>query len=720
VLPLHTIEKHVAKALEEDDRWRVIIRGNCWLCPYCLKIGARDLRMDEPVEEKLAQHFLRGCTGWNYFNAEPEPIERLRHRARFLVFKLRILRWIRDDRRYRFAEDGRWLCPYCLDSSTVKVRPGILDDPEGWGDSPEDAPFLEEIVAHLLGCEDFKRGEDRLRSVQELEEAKTHGARLRGLEDLRERFRFERSYQLFDSSRRWLCPFCATAQDFRLSGKPTEEFYLGMGTHLSTCKARKVLGDKPRPVEELKDRIRAGAKARQLDKVRRKVSRHAMWRVRDLEGRWYCPYCTRQTLIQYPSRRDSSGELDRFLRGVLEHLSACDDYRRPDKAVRERAEMAAAVEEANLTITRVRRVRRLLSEDPLFGVTDRSHDWLCPYCRRVQRHIHLDFSEESATFEKTVEIVAAHLYRECDSANDDPPPIDLAGLKELARPRQVEVLRRAEPIGAPTDPLEESQWARIKRDLDLLKTRAAKRESSLQEARSKQLRLLSDLPEIPGYAFGRVYTPCDAVGGDFYNVFQASEGVWGFSIGDISGHGIEAALLMGLAKKLIEVHGRGMSSPAQVLCLANQDIYNDLDERTFVTAFYGVLEAERRTFRVARAGHDPVVLFNNRRSPRLQVIDQRGMALGMDEGPLFERAIEELEVTLMPGDLVFQYTDGVTETMNPQSEQFGNERLNAVIEANGQHEVEYVLWKIERALRAFRGEREQEDDVTMVAFQVLG
>lgn len=717
MLPLRTIEKHVAKALEEDDRWRVIIRGNCWLCPYCLKIGARDLRMDETVEEKLAQHFLRGCQAWDYFKAEPQPIERLRHRARFLVFKLRILRWVEEDRRYRFYEGGRWMCPYCLDPAAARIKPGLLDDPEAWGEAPEEAPFLEEIVSHLLNCADFQRGEDQLHSIQELEQTASQGARRRGIEALRERFRQERSYQLVDQSRRWLCPFCATAQDIRLEGKPGDEFFSAMGKHLSSCKARQVLGNRPRPVAELKDRIQQGAKARQLDKIRRKVAGHALWRVRDLEGRWYCPYCVRQTLIQYPTRRDSTGELDRLLRGILEHLSGCDEYRRPDKVVCERADMAAAVQEANLTITRGRRVRKLLSEDPLFGVTDRSDDWVCPYCQRVQRHIHLGMTEESATFEKTVEIVADHLYRECEAAHEEAPEIELAALEALARPPEVSEVR--EPLAEPRDPLEESQWARIKRDLDLLKTRAAKRESSLQEARSKQLRLLPDLPEIPGYSFGRVYKPCDAVGGDFYNVFRASEGVWGFSIGDISGHGIEAALLMGLAKKLIEVHGRGLTSPAQVLCLANQDIYNDLDERTFVTAFYGVLDAEERTFRVARAGHDPVVVFNPRRSPPLQTIEQRGMALGMDEGPLFERAIEELEITLESGDLVFQYTDGVTETMNEESEQFGNERLNAVIEANGHHEVEYVLWKIERALRAFRGSREQEDDVTMIAFQVL-
>ena len=717
MLPLRTIEKHVAKALEDDDRWRVIVRGNNWLCPFCLKIGARDLRMDEPVEEKLAQHFLQGCTGWNYFKAQPEPIERLRHRARYVVFKLRILRWIQDDRRYRFVSDGHWLCPYCLDSNAVALSEGTLDDPERWGPAPEEAPFLEEIVGHLLTCEGFQRGEDQLRSVRELDEARSRGVRKRGVEQLRQRFEQERSYQLVDQSRRWICPFCAAAQDIRLEGTPGDDFFHAMGTHLSLCKARKVLGNRPRPVEDLREQIQAGAKARQLEKVRRKVSGHAVWRVRDLEGRWHCPYCARPTLVSYPASREASDQLDRFLRGLLEHLSSCDDYRRPNASVREKIELQRSVEAANLTISRARRVRRLLAEDPLFGVCDRSLDWLCPYCQRVQRHIHLEIVEESASFEKTVEVVTDHLYHECEAAHEDPPEATLSQLKALARPPEAPAA--AAPVAAPVDPLEESQWARIKRDIDLLKTRAVQRESSLQEARSKQLRLLPDLPEIPGYEFGRLYKACDAVGGDFYNVFPTGEGQWGFCIGDISGHGIEAALLMGLAKKLIEVHGRGLRSPAQCLCLANQDIFSDLDERTFVTAFYGVLDARARTFRVARAGHDPVVLFNPARTPPLSVIEQRGMALGMDEGPLFERAIEELEVTLQPGDLVFQYTDGVTESMNPAGDQFGNERLNEILSTHGHQEVEYVLWKIERALREFRGTREQEDDVTMVAFKVL-
>ncbi|MGE0709435.1 MAG: PP2C family protein-serine/threonine phosphatase [Planctomycetota bacterium] len=726
MLSQRNIEKRVADALGSDDRWRVIVRGNNWLCPYCLKIGARDLRMDEAIEEKLALHFVRGCPAWNYFNSDPEPIERLRHRARYLVFKLRVLRWLLDDRRFRYLEGERWLCPYCLGGVDAPAPAHPLDDLTAWGEAPEESPFLEHLVSHLLQCEDFSQGEDRLRSVRELDEARTRQARRRGLDQLEERFRREPSYQLVDGAQRWLCPFCAQAQEFTLPGpRPPQAFFEAMARHLALCKARKVLDGQPRPVEELKEKVQGGARANKLDKLRRKLTRHAVWRVRDLEGQWYCPYCASGTLLGYPDKSPKpdeppTPEVDRFLSGVLQHLSRCPDYKGQDPRVRSREELAEAVQARNLELSGRRRVRRLLTSDPLFAVVDPFANWLCPYCKRVQGHVTLDADEGSATFEKTVELVTRHLYEECDAASEDPPRARRDELEALVRRQGLAASGvRERGVAAPPDELEESRWHKIKQDIDHLASQAAAHESSLQEARSKQLRLLPALPRIEGFEFGRVYKPCDAVGGDFYHLFPVGGDAWGVAIGDISGHGIEAALLMGLAKKLIEVHGRGVSSAAQALCLANQDIFSDLDERTFVTAFYGVLDLGKRRFRFARAGHNSLILYNPARTPPLQVIGQKGMALGVDAGPLFEKTLEELEVTLEPGDLVFQFTDGVSETLDEEGEQFGEERLCEVIAAHGHHEVEYVLWKVERALDAFRGAAEQADDVTMIGFKVL-
>lgn len=733
MLSQRTIEKRVQEELGRDERWRVIVRGNNWLCPYCLKIGARELRMDEAIEEKIAGHFVSACRGWDYFNAEPHPIDRLRQTARFLVFKGRIARWIAEDRRYQLTDDEqRWLCPYCAEATQAVAPERGLDAPGALGDHPEEGAFVTQVAGHLLKCPGFQEGEDQLRPVRELEERQARRSRRNRLARVKRRFEREASFRLMDADKRWLCPFCAVPQDLPASDRPGDAFFQGLADHLAMCKAYEVLEGKPRPVDELRAKIQAGARARQLDKLRGKVERHAIWRVRDLEGRWYCPYCGDPPgSVFYPKRQpDGSKEpaaQERFVGGVLEHLGTCDEYRRPKAKIRSRAEMAAAVQQANLQIDRHRRVRKALLEDPLWGVTDGFSNWLCPYCRRVNKQIHIADLRESTVFEKTVEQVVDHLHEACESFREDAAPkATLAELKAVVS--KADLLAsgiRESGSGVrliSTDSMDETSWQRIKEDLQVVKTRverARQRESMLKEARSKQLRLLPDVPDLPGYEFARVYRPCDAVGGDFYAFFQAAGGLQAVAIGDISGHGIEAALLMGLAKKLVEVHGRTCPSTAQTLSLANRDIFSDLDERTFVTVFFGLLDPETRRFKFSRAGHDPLILYNPRRNPALSILDSKGMALGMDEGPVFEGTIEELEVALQPGDLVLQYTDGVTETMNARNEQFGHERLYRVIEEHGRHEAEYVLWKIDRAIAEFRGERRRADDQTMLAFKVL-
>jgi serine phosphatase RsbU (regulator of sigma subunit)/rubredoxin len=730
VLSQRNVERRVAEELAQDERWKVIVRGNNWLCPYCLKIGARDLRMDETIEEKIALHFVRDCTQWNYFNVDPQPMSRLRQMARYLVFMGRVVRWITEDRRFRFVNDERgWVCPYCASTVAARIPEHALDDLASFGSSPEESPFCQDVARHLLSCDGFAAGEKEMRPVHELEEQRARSARRGRLDKLRNRFTQERSFQLVDQERRWLCPFCGIAQEIHLpKGGPDDDFFDAMEGHLATCKARRVLSGRPRPVEELRVKIEQGARERQLVKIRSKVSRHSLWRVRDLDGTWYCPYCTLQTLVLYPDRKadgeHAPSEREAFCQAVLDHLSGCEEYRRPKSKVASRAAMAAVIQDANVLIDRHRRIRRLLQSDALYGVTDSFSNWACPHCERVQKQIVLSNESESALFEKTISQIVNHLFEECDRYEPDvTPKISRPELETLMQRQSLHTSGvRQRGVVSPTDSLDEDTWQRIKEDLVAVKTRverARRYESSLREARSKQMRLLPELPSLEGFEFGRVYKPCDAVGGDFYHLFKASETTFGVAIGDISGHGIEAALLMGLAKKLIEVHARGVDSPAQTLCLANRDIFSDLDERTFVTVFYGLLDTETRRFKFSRAGHDPLILYNERRTPPLQVLDSQGMALGMDEGPLFERMIEELEIELTSGDLILQYTDGVTESMNSKSEQFGQDRLYAVVEEYGRHEVEYLLWKIERAVEAFRGGEPRADDFTMVGFKVL-
>ncbi|MEZ0227834.1 MAG: PP2C family protein-serine/threonine phosphatase [Planctomycetota bacterium] len=724
MLPAKAIEKRVAEGLERDERWKIIVRKNNWLCPYCGKIGARELQMDEAIESKIAEHFLRGgCERWEYFEAEPLAIDRLRLLAKLIVFKVRVGRWIAEERRFRFFDaDGRWMCPYCVKENDVPKPPSAL---ETGVIVPEEEPFVAAVAKHLLECAEFARGEDQLKPLRDLEERKAKQARRSRTERIKDRFRREAAWRLADAEHRWLCPFCATTGEIRLddpSGEPPQDFLEAVEAHLVLCKSFSALEGRPRPVEQLRDKLANAQKSARLSRVRDKIRKHSVWRARDMDGHWYCPYCASDCGIRYPTARDAE-VLDRFVERVADHLAGCSTYKNGSE-IKSKAFLSDVLARENASLTARRHFRKKLIEDPVFGITDEVEDWACPYCRKVQKAIHIYPSRETAVFEKTVEQVVQHLQDECDGYTPEQDPrITKAELVRIARPGnslRASGVMEARVVQRPK--ASEDDWARLKKDVAEVRQRveaAKQRELSMKEARSKQLRLLPATPQLPGYEFGCVYKPCDDVGGDFYDFIKVDEGRIGLAIGDIAGHGIEAALLMGLAKKLLEVHGRGRSSAAEALVLANADIFPDLDERTFVTVFYGVLEVRERLLRFSRAGHNPLILFNPARKPSLQIHDSKGMALGMDAGPIFRESIEELELALKPGDLLVQYTDGVTEAMNGKRDEFGIERLSAIIEEHGHNEVEYVLWKIEKAIEQWMGGSPPKDDVTMIAVKVL-
>jgi len=730
------VERMVEQRLREDPSWRVMVRSNNWVCPYCLQLGVRDLQLDETLEERIAGHLVSECETWNRGAGVPSDVDRVRQAAQYLVFKIRILGYMREDPRFRLRDEGgRWLCPYCAQGAKFRPLQASLQ-PDFLEDLGEDHELINRVVDHLLRCEVFAQGEDKLRPLADLRKRSKRGGEFEPAK-VAKCFKTDPSYRLMDPDRRWLCPFCARVLDIRVpEGSGRTAFFEAVAGHLDRCKAYTVLEGEPRPVSELRSKIEEGAHARQVEKLRRKIGRHPLWRVRDLETNWLCPYCARVTPARFPPKV-AKGTFDaaaaqRFYARVLDHLGACADYT-SKHPIKSREEMAAAVQAENVQLDRHRRVRKWLLEDPLYGVTDPVSNWVCPHCRQPQKAITIGASVESATFEKTVEQVVAHLWTHCESFDEERR---LSGSPEALREEVVEEAlsksgvrdSNTAKVFKPQESLDEVAWQKLKDNLDAVQRRmdrAREQDKSLLEARNKQLRLLSEVPQVPGLEFARAYQPCDAVGGDFYSFFKPSQRHHAIVIGDITGHGIEAALLMGLAKKLVEVHGRERPGPSpavpstqQTLCMANRDIFSDLDDRTFVTVFYGLLDTESRRFIFSRAGHNPLILYNPKREPPLQVIDSKGMALGMDEGPIFDSSLEEVEVTLLPGDLVLQYTDGVTEALNPRNEQFGDDRLYRVVERFGRYEAEYLLWRILRALDTFREGRRSTDDVTLVAFKV--
>jgi sigma-B regulation protein RsbU (phosphoserine phosphatase) len=242
-------------------------------------------------------------------------------------------------------------------------------------------------------------------------------------------------------------------------------------------------------------------------------------------------------------------------------------------------------------------------------------------------------------------------------------------------------------------------------------------EASLTIAQKRQRVMLPAEPELPGYEFASTYDPAADISGDFYDYVPLGEGLVGVLQGDVSGHGVEAAIVMGMAKKALSIFARSSSGPKQTLVYGNNDLCSDLDSETFLTVVYATLDGPNARMVLARAGHNIPILFNRKRKPSHRFIKSSGMMVGMYPGQVFEQALNEVTVDLVVGDIVFFYTDGLNEARAPSGEQFGTDRVLDVLDARSKDTPARMLAALRDAATAFRGNREQEDDITMIAFK---
>lgn len=241
--------------------------------------------------------------------------------------------------------------------------------------------------------------------------------------------------------------------------------------------------------------------------------------------------------------------------------------------------------------------------------------------------------------------------------------------------------------------------------------------SDMIQAGKVQQKMLKDAPVIEGFQFATRYESCDEVSGDFYEFIQLPEGKIGFSQGDVSGHGMQAGLVMSMTKKILAINARRGQNPSEVLASVNEELIHDLNGKTFVSMTYGILDVYQRKINWARAGHNPSILYNIH-TKELRSLKPPGMVAGLRDTFLFRNTLREEELTLNSGDIFLMYTDGLTETSNRQGEPYRQEKLEEVIKAWGQLEVNELLERIMDSARSFRGGGPITDDITVLAIKV--
>ncbi len=254
--------------------------------------------------------------------------------------------------------------------------------------------------------------------------------------------------------------------------------------------------------------------------------------------------------------------------------------------------------------------------------------------------------------------------------------------------------------------------------------RLAQRERMTREleiARAVQQQFLPrKTPLVDGLAVATVCVPAYEVGGDYFDFIRFDDRRLGVVIGDVSGKGISAAFYMTLIKGLFRAEARPDASPRDTLTAINGHFYENAERGRFISMTYGIFDLEARTLTFARAGHNPVIVHSAASTdPDGVRLCPTGMAMGLTGGARFRDTLEECTVGLTTGDVFLFYTDGFSEAMDGQQNEFGEERLTRLAAQPGA-DATAVLSTLRTAVQTFVGTTPQHDDMTMVVVKVTG
>jgi hypothetical protein len=410
----------------------------------------------------------------------------------------------------------------------------------------------------------------------------------------------------------------------------------------------------------------------QFVEIRRRLAADPAWQHFVGDGTaWMCPCCGMEVAA-------TPATLPGLLGAIRDHLElACPDWHTgarevPGATLREQRERAE--------------VRFRLEADPAFRITGSDGSWICPGC--------LGALPPTTSGDSLFAGVLGH--------RDTCPTLaawQLHTVSDIANSVHAIPNRSPATTGANAGTQTETQ-----RELD--------------QARELQLNLMRHPPELAGFRIATFYDACSELSGDFNQFVHLADGRLAFSQGDVSGHGLRAGMLMAMTNKLVDLFANQGLSPSQTVIQIHRAMVADLiSGRSFITLTYAVLDPSTRTVHWVRAGHNPSLVWRAA-SDTVESLTPAGMAVGFPVQELFVKQLTEERTLLHPGDLFIVFTDGITEAMGPGDEQFGDERLAAVIGAHARQGPAAVITAIIAAVTSHLRGRSKQDDLSLIVIGV--
>jgi serine phosphatase RsbU (regulator of sigma subunit) len=286
-------------------------------------------------------------------------------------------------------------------------------------------------------------------------------------------------------------------------------------------------------------------------------------------------------------------------------------------------------------------------------------------------------------------------------------PVAMGSLAGVAFIALLAGLREPEPVSDTWLPVDESE---------LPSTRRERLKAEFTDAREAQRRLLPAVPPaLAGYDVAALCVPATDVSGDLYDFHSLPDGRTLFSVADVSGKGMPAALYMTLCKGILSAVCEQTSDVRTIASLSNRHVYSAgahrrRERRVFVTAVLAALRPETGELELVRAGHNPPLLV--RAGGEVSFLKPSGLAFGMADAGTFDPKLGVETVVLAPGDFVLLYSDGITEAMDRQEDQFSEERLIASLREPA--DAATLCARIVDAVNAFAAGAPQHDDMSLV------
>lgn len=257
------------------------------------------------------------------------------------------------------------------------------------------------------------------------------------------------------------------------------------------------------------------------------------------------------------------------------------------------------------------------------------------------------------------------------------------------------------------------QERETKNERDRIRDDLQRKQAELTIARDIQLSFLPEsVPPIQGYEIAPMSLPAREVGGDFYDIIvPVSQDKIGILIADVSGKGVPAALFMALSRTITRANATWHKSAVGVITETNTMICADARSGMFVTLFFGVIHPDKRTITYVNAGHNPPLVFRTNGSK--EELTLTGPALGIMDDAVYTQDTTVLNT----GDILLMYTDGVTEAVNRKNEEFGVERLEALIMRDRNNTAAEIRDTIVKEVTSYTEGQDQFDDITIIVMK---